>query len=111
MVGKIAQDATRVAARRNEIFQSLLESSAVMQKNDRVSALLDDMLVRLHQLWPDNHFSIVWGSGRSTMVRFFSSHGISKEEKRILIHNNHRLLARISHEKAAKGRRKRLKVL
>ncbi|ERS87398.1 MULTISPECIES: GGDEF domain-containing protein [Marinobacter] len=92
MVGKIAQEATRVAARRNEIFQSLLESSAVMQKNDRVSALLDDMLVRLHQLWPDNHFSIVWGSGRSTMVRFFSSHGISKEEKRILIHNNHRLL-------------------
>jgi len=92
MVGKIAQEAACVAARRNEIFQSLLESSAVMQKTDRVAALLDDMLMRLHRLWPDNHFSIIWGSSRPKMVRFFSSHGISKEENRILIHNNHRLL-------------------
>lgn len=88
----LAEEAMRETERRNEIFQSLLESSVAMQQSGQLVALLDGMLMRLHRLLPDNRFGIIVDSSRPKMVRYFTSHGISDSENRLLIQNNHLLL-------------------
>lgn len=99
MIERVAQQhkqeavlARQDAERRNEIFQSLLESSVAMQKSGQLVALLDGMLMRLHRLLPHNQFGIIVDSSRPQMVRYFSARDITERESRILIENNHRLL-------------------
>lgn len=92
LVEKIATQAKQQSERRNEIFQSLLESSVAMQQTDKLVALLDDILMRLHKLLEGYQFGIIIDSSRPKMVRYFSSVGISEKENEVLLENNQNLL-------------------
>lgn len=92
LVEKMATQAKQQSERRNEIFQSLLESSVAMQQTDKLVALLDDILMRLHKLLEGYQFGIIIDSNRPKMVRYFSSVGISEKENEVLLENNQHLL-------------------
>jgi|GEM_PF-1986553 len=78
--------------RKNQIFQSLLDSSVILQNSDQLNDLLATMLERLRMLFPQNQFGIIIDSSRPTMIRQFAGLGISEDEKACLLELNASLL-------------------
>ncbi len=78
--------------RRNHVFQSLLDSSVILQHSDQLSDLLASMLERLRLLFPHYRFGLVIDSSRPTMIRQFAGLGISEAQKSTLLEHNALLL-------------------
>jgi diguanylate cyclase (GGDEF)-like protein len=78
--------------RKNHMFQSLLDSSVILQNTDQLNDLLASMLERLRMLFPQNQFGIIIDSSRPTMIRQFAGLGITADEKACLLELNAFLL-------------------
>lgn len=101
---EIAHVAEEVAVRKNDIFESLLDSSVAMQRTDKLVELIDGMLSRLEGLLPGSQLGIIVDSGRPQMVRSFTSRDISDNEKQFLLENNGILLGEVPHQQWVKQR-------
>lgn len=101
-IAGILKEKEQIAKRKNSIFESLLESSAAMQRTEKLVDLIDAMLSRLETLLPGSQLGIIVDSGRPRMVRSFTSRDISDNEKQFLLDNNEKLLGEVPHQQWVK---------